>query len=294
MKISQLKIFADLANTGSFSEAARLNGISQSAVSQLMRALEKEFSAPLVDRTQKRFTLTPEGLVLQRRAREIHALYEKTRIELLEQRNIVSGTVRVGVIPSVASGAAFSGILRRFMEANPQVALQLSGDFGASISKKIASGTLDIGIVVAEKKARAEDLFPLYDEALVAVFAPSNTLAQQETVSLQELKTFPFLSYTEELAMRRIVDAAFRAASLECVPAKTFNSIEVLKRAVELNSGVAIVPVSAVRAEVSARTLAARKIRGTAPLVRSIAAITRKNRPLTPAMQKFIETLKGV
>lgn len=292
MKISQLKIFADLAATGSFSEAARLNGISQSAVSQLVQKLEKELSASLVDRTQKRFALTPEGAALQRRAREIHTLYEKTRIELLELRNIVGGTVRVGVIPTLAANSTFPEILRRFMEDNPQVSLQLFPEPGASISKKIASGALDIGIVVADKKSRTEEVFPLYDDPLVAIFSPGNTLSRQRDVSLKELKTFPFLSYSEELSMRRIVDAAFRAAALECAPAKTFNSLEVLKRAVELDKGVAIVPAIAVRAEVSSKTLCARKIRGAEALTRPIAAIARKNRPLTPAMQKFIEMLK--
>lgn len=292
MKISRLKIFADLASTGSFSEAARLNGVSQSAVSQLLRSLEKEFSVPLIDRAQKHFTLTPEGIVLQRRARELHALYEKTRSELLEQRHIIGGTVRAGVIPSIAASAEFPEILRRFMETNPQVSLQLSSDYGASISRKIASGALDIGIVVAEKKSRTEDHFPLYDDPLVAVFAPSNTLARQHDVSLKELKTFPFLSYSEELSMRRIVDSLFRAASLECVPARTFNSLDVLKRAVELNNGVAIMPKSAIHAELDARTLCARRIRGNTQLARTIVAVTRKNRSLTPAMQKFIEILK--
>lgn len=292
MKISQLKVFADLAATGSFSEAARLSGISQSAVSQLMRKLEKEFSASLIDRTQKRFALTPEGAALQRRAREIHALYEKTRIELLELRNIVGGTVRVGIIPTLAANSTFPELLRRFMEDNPQVSLQLFPELGSSISKKIASGALDIGIVVADKKSRTEDVFPLYDDPLVAIFAPENTLSQQRDVSLKELKTFPFLSYSEELSMRRIVDSAFRAAAVECVPARIFNSLEVLKRAVELNKGVAIVPAIAVRAEVSSKTLCARKIRGAEALTRPIAAVARKNRPLTPAMQKFIEMLK--
>lgn len=291
MRISRLKVFADLATTGNFSEAARLNAISQSAVSQALQSLEKAFGVTLIDRTQKRFSLTPEGILLQRRAREICALYEKTATELLEQHNVVGGTVRVGVIPSVATSHEFPQILRRFMEANPQVVLSLSTDKGHEISAKIARGILDIGIVVADKKQRSEDYVPLYDEPLVAICAPTNTLAFQRDVSLAELKTFPFLSYSDDLAMRRLVDASFRNASLECNPAKTFNSLDVLKRAVELNKGVAIVPAESVRTEVAAGTLCARPIRAAHP-VRPLAAISRKNRPLTPAMQRFIEAIK--
>lgn len=291
MKISRLKIFADLTVTGSFSETAKLNGISQSAVSQALQALEKAFGVVLVDRTQKRFALTPEGIVLQRRSREICALYEKTANELLDQQNIVGGNVRVGVIPSVGNSRGFPQILRRFMENNPKAALSLTTAPGHEIAAKIAQGILDIGIVVADKKQRNEESVPLYEEALVAICAPSNTLAFQRDVSLTELKTFPFLSYSDDLAMRRLVDAAFRAENSECTPAKTFNSLDVLKRAVELNEGVAIVPADSVRAEVLAGTLCVRPIRGARP-VRLIAAISRKNRPLTPAMRRFVEAFK--
>lgn len=291
MKISRLKIFADLAATGSFSEAAHLNGISQSAVSQALQALEKSFGVTLIDRTQKRFSLTPEGLLLQRRSREICALYEKTGNELLEQRNVVGGSVRVGVIPSVATSSSFPQILRRFMENNPQVSLSLTSDTGHEISSKIARGLLDIGIVIADRKQRSEDYVSLYEETLVAVCAPNNTLAFQRDVSLAELKTFPFLSYTENLAMRRLVDSAFRSAGSECIPAKTFDSLEVLKRAVELNEGVAIVPEDSVRTEVAAGTLCARPIRGIRA-ARPVAAISRKNRPLSPAMRRFVEALR--
>lgn len=291
MKISRLKVFADLAHTGNFSEAARLNGISQSAVSQALQALEKSFGVPLIDRTQKHFALTPEGTLLQRRARDLCTLYEKTTTELLELRNVVGGSVRIGIIPSVGNSREFPQTLRRFMEANPQVTISLTTEAGYGISSKIARGLLDIGIVVADKKQRSEDYAPLYEEALVAVCAPSNTLTFQRDVSLAELKTFPFLSYSDDLAMRRLVDSAFRAAGLECAPAKTFNSLDVLKRAVELNEGVAIVPADSVRSEVAAGTLCARPVRG-ARLTRPIAAISRKNRPLTPAMRRFIEALK--
>lgn len=291
MKISRLKIFADLASTGNFSEAARLNGISQSAVSQALQTLEKSLKVTLIDRTQKRFTLTPEGLLLQRRSREICVLYDKTAAELLDQHNVVGGNVRVGVIPSVFTSRSFPQILRQFMENNPQVSISLSCDSGQEISSKISRGFLDIGIVISDKKQRSEDCIPLYDEALVAICAPANTLAFQRDVSLAELKTFPFLSYSDDLAMRRLVDTAFRASALECTPAKTFNNLEVLKRAVELNEGVAIVPEESVRPESEAGTLCARLIRGIY-LTRPIAAVSRKHRPLTPAMRRFVEAFK--
>ncbi len=291
MKISRLKIFSDLATTGSFSAAAELNGVSQPAVSQAVRAMEKQLGVALIDRTQKRFALTPEGVLMQRRARDLVSLYEKTRAELQDLKHVVGGAVRVGIVPSVASGDAFKRTLRRFMEAFPQVSLSLTLDSAAAISAKIARGALDVGVTISDRRSRTEDVVPLYEEPLVAICAPSNTLVWQRDTSLQELRTFPFLSYSEDLVMRRLVDGLFRAAGIECVPARTFDNIEVLKRAVELDGGVAVVPERSVRDETAAGTLRALEIRGMSP-TRSVVAVSRKNRPLTPAMRKFIEALQ--
>lgn len=291
MRTSRLKILCDLAATGSFSAAAKLNGISQPAVSQAVHALETELGATLIDHSQKTFSLTPEGVQTQRRSREILQIYERLRAELKEMQNVVAGTVRVGVVPSVAADIVFRRALRRFMEAFPQVELSLTPDYAGTISAKIARGELDIGVTILDKKSRGEEIFPLYDEALVAICAPSNTLVWRRETSLHELLAFPFLSYSENLVMRRVTDALFAAEKLNCVPARTFDNAELLKRAVELNAGVAIVPELSVRDETEAGTLRALKISG-GNAVRTIVATSRKNRPLTPAMRRFIDALQ--
>ena len=101
MQIENFKIFADLVETKSFSKAAKLNGITQSAVSQQTRAMEKLFKALLIDRSQKQFQLTREGQRVYEGAKDILNHIEGIKSELLEMKRIISGTIRISTIYSI-------------------------------------------------------------------------------------------------------------------------------------------------------------------------------------------------
>ena len=98
MQIDNFKIFADLVETRSFSKAAKLNNITQSAVSQQARAMEKHFKTLLIDRSQKQFQLTREGQRVYEAAKEILLQYDKLGSELQEMKKIISGTIRIATI----------------------------------------------------------------------------------------------------------------------------------------------------------------------------------------------------
>ena len=88
MQVDNFKIFADLVETKSFSKAARLNGVTQSAVSQQARAMEKHFSTLLIDRSQKQFQLTREGTRVYNSSKEILHVYEKLMSKLMEMKKV--------------------------------------------------------------------------------------------------------------------------------------------------------------------------------------------------------------
>ena len=101
MHVENFKIFSDLVESESFSRAAKLNGITQSAVSQQLRAMEKHFSILIVDRSQKQFRLTREGQKLYESAKEILHLYEKLNSELQEMKKVISGTIHISTVYSI-------------------------------------------------------------------------------------------------------------------------------------------------------------------------------------------------
>ncbi len=101
MQIENFKIFADLVETKSFSKAAKLNSITQSAVSQQARAMERHFKTLLIDRSQKQFQLTREGMRVYESAKELLHAYDKLLSELQEMKKVISGTIRISTIYSI-------------------------------------------------------------------------------------------------------------------------------------------------------------------------------------------------
>jgi DNA-binding transcriptional LysR family regulator len=101
MYIQTFKIFCDLAETQSFSKAAALNSITQSAVSQQIRAVEKRFEVTLIERARRHFSLTPEGKVFLNASREILEVYDTLGDRLHTLRDVVAGELRLASIYSI-------------------------------------------------------------------------------------------------------------------------------------------------------------------------------------------------
>ena len=94
MHIQNFKTFCDLVETQSFSKAARLNEVTQSAVSQQLKAMENFYDMLIIDRNQKKFRLTQQGTTLYKTFKEILTLYERLSCEIQEMRSVISGSIQ--------------------------------------------------------------------------------------------------------------------------------------------------------------------------------------------------------
>src|SRR5487761_2634826 len=101
MQIESLKMFCDLAETESFTKAAQINHVTQSAISQQISALERLFKSLLIERSKKHFRLTREGQVLYDYSKQVVRSYDSLRAKLEEVKKIISGTIRVATIYSI-------------------------------------------------------------------------------------------------------------------------------------------------------------------------------------------------
>src|SRR5476651_1434490 len=120
MQIESLKVFCDLADTGSFTKAAQINDVTQSAVSQQISSLERTFKSLLIERSKKKFRLTREGQVLYDYSKQIIQTYESLESKLQQIQNIISGTVRVATIYSVGLHD-LPPYIKRFLKGFPTV-----------------------------------------------------------------------------------------------------------------------------------------------------------------------------
>ncbi|HEX2861561.1 MAG TPA: LysR substrate-binding domain-containing protein [Lacunisphaera sp.] len=291
MQIENFKIFADLVETKSFSKAAKLNGITQSAVSQQARAMERNFKTLMIDRSQKQFNLTREGQRIYESAKEILHVYEKLESELQEMKKVISGTIRISTIYSIGLHE-LPPYVKRFLQAFPSVNVRIEYRRSNLVYEDILHNAVDFGLVAFPQKQRQIEQIPFRNDRLVLITHPNHPLAKGAEVDLKTLSGHKFIGFDPDIPTRKAVDTIFRDNKLEITPVMEFDNIETVKRAVEIDHGIAIVPQATVQQELRQGTLAIVPFKGK-EFTRPLAILHRKGRVLTPAMKKFIETVSA-
>lgn len=289
MHIENFKIFSDLVESQSFSKAAKLNGITQSAVSQQLRAMEKHFSVLIVDRSQKQFRLTREGTKLYESAKDLLNMYDKLTGELQEMRKVISGTIHISTVYSIGLHE-LPPYVKEFLQEFPSVNVRVEYRRSNLVYEDVLHNAVDLGLVAYPVKMRQLEIIPFQEDTLVAICNPNHPIAQQKTITLKELAKHKFISFDQDIPTRKATDQFFRDAKIDIDPVMEFDNIETVKRAVEIDAGVAIVPSTTVMNEVKQGLLSSVDIRGQR-MLRPLAIIHRKARVLTPAMKKLIHLL---
>lgn len=289
MQIENFKIFADLVETKSFSKAAKLNGITQSAVSQQARAMERNFKTLMVDRSQKQFNLTREGQRIYEAAKEILHVYEKLESELQEMKKVISGTIRISTIYSIGLHE-LPPYIKKFLHEFPSVNVRVEYRRSNLVYEDILHNSVDFGLVAFPQKVRQIESLPFRNDRLVLIANPNHPLAKNGDVDVGLLAGHKFIGFDPDIPTRKAVDQIFRDYKMEINPVMEFDNIETVKRAVEIDHGIAIVPQATVAQEVRQGTLKVMAFKDR-EFTRPLAILHRKGRVLTPAMKKFIDIL---
>jgi len=291
MHIENFKTFSDLVENESFSRAAKLNGITQSAVSQQLRSMERHFNVLIVDRSQKQFRLTQEGQRLYESSKEILHLYDRLDCEIQEMRKVISGNIKLATIYSVGLHE-LPKYLKQFMQEYPSVNVHVEYRRSNHVYDDVLHNAVDLGVVAFPIKNRQLEVIPFKTDHLVVAVSSTHPLAVHEDVSIHDLEGHDFVGFDKDIPTRKATDEIFREAKVSLEPKMEFDNIETVKRAVEINAGFAILPAMTIAQEVRnglIREIPFRKKKFSRP----IALIHRKGRVLTPAMKKFVRLLTG-
>lgn len=290
MQIESLKVFCDLAETGSFTKAAQINGVTQSAVSQQVSALERRFKALLIERSNKKFRLTREGEVLYEFSKQIVGHYESLHHRLQEIKNIISGVIRVATIYSIGLHD-LPPYIKRFLKSYPTVNVQVEYRRPDEVYEDVLGNAVDLGLVAYPTKDSRLEIVPLRKDQMVLICHPQHPLARLKNVKLRALAGQKFVGFAPGIPTRKALDRIFREEGIEVQYVMQFDNIETVKRAVEIDAGISVVPRTTVVQEVAAQTLTAVNLED-GNLQRPIAAIIKKNKVLSPAMRQFLAMLK--
>ena len=290
MQIESLKVFCDLAETESFTKSAQINGITQSAVSQQISSLERQFKSLLIERSKKKFRLTREGEVLYEFSKRIHQTYEELGSKLQEIKDIISGTIRVATIYSIGLHD-LPPYIKRFLKEHPTVHVHVEYRRANQVYDDVLSNVVDIGLVAYPVKDAKLEIIPLRKDPLVLICHPQHPFAKLKSMKLKTLTDQKFVGFEPDIPTRKALDKVFKEQNISVKTVMEFDNIETVKRAVEIDAGISIVPLGTIAQEISKQTLAAVAIED-ADLFRPLAAIHKKGKVISPAMRQFISVVK--
>ncbi len=287
MHIETLKVFCDLAETGSFSLAATRNFVTQSAVSQQVRSLETRYGKRLIERSKGNVRLTPAGEILYQAGKEIMQKYQEIEDNLKMSLRKVAGVVRVATVYSVGL-YEISSPLKKFLRTFPDVNVHLEYTRVNKIYEDVSKGNIDVGIVAYPAKHPQIIVIPFREDRLVLICSPHHPFAQHKRISIKKLDGEKFVGFQRDMPTRRAVDRVMRKYTVRAQYAMEMDNIETIKRGVEIDSGVSIVPEPAVLQEVKNETLRALSFTEEV-LMRPLGLICKRSRQLTPAVEEFMQ-----
>ncbi len=290
--MSSLKVFCDLAETESFTKAAQINGVTQSAVSQQISALERQFKAMLIERSKKKFRLTREGEILYDYSKRITQVYEELQNKFQEVRDIVSGTIRVATIYSIGLHD-LPPYMKKFLKGFPTVKIHVEYRRANQVYDDVLGNVVDLGLVAYPNKDPRLEVVPLRKDRMVLVCHPQHPFAKLKTVPLGSLNRQKFIGFEPDIPTRKAIDRIFKEHNVVVQTVMEFDNVETVKRAVEIDAGISILPQTTIAQEVAKQTLVQLAFEGQ-EFHRPLAALFKKNKVLSPAMKQFLAIVKEV
>jgi DNA-binding transcriptional LysR family regulator len=291
MQIESFKVFCDLVETESFTKTAQINGVTQSAISQQITMMERVFKSLLIERSKKNFRLTREGQVLYDYGKQIIQTYASLDSKLQELKDVISGTIRVATIYSIGLHD-LPPYLKKYMQSYPTMNIHVEYRHASQVYEDVLSNIVDLGLVAYPTKDSKLEIIPLRKDPLVLICHPQHPFAKQKAIKLKQLADQTMIGFESSIPTRKALDKVLREYGVAAKYAMEFDNVETVKRAVEIDAGVAIVPKVTVKQEASKKSLAAVEIED-GQLFRPLAAIYKKDRVLSPAMKEFLALLKS-
>ena len=255
MQLEPLRLFLQVAATGSFSRAAALASSTQSAVSKRIGALERELAARLFDRTGRGARLTPAGRRLLPRAEALTAEVDRLAELVADDALALRGVVRMALQPSV-SWPLVGDLVALVRRRHPGVRLQIAEGPTRQVEESLADGRIDLGVVSLPPPPELGEYHTLFEVPLGLVARAGDPEVRRRTIPFARFARLPLAIATMPNGGRVLVEEEARRAGLTLNVAVEVNSIHVMKKLVARGGLYSLASPNAIAAEVAAKELA--------------------------------------
>lgn len=289
MDTAELRTFLIVAELTSFSRAAVRLGVPQSTLSRHIAKLEEELGSRLFYRHGRGVSLTDSGERLKTRVQPVLQKLDEVQNCIAAERGEPSGFLRFAVTPNIGRSLAASVVLA-FKAKCPQVHLHLVEAFGGTVVEWLETGWADVAVLYQDVQFTEVGAVTLMNEDQYLISLPGDA-PQADPVSLADIDQSRFIVYGSG-AGRRAIDKSFEAAGVPLHASLVVNSFATIKKLIEQDKFLSILPLGAVSREVQDGRLAMRRIAPPADLSMLLVARIPSCKPMTAAARVLIEVLQ--
>ena len=287
MEIRQLRAFVAIAESGTFTAGALRVHVTQAAISMQIRQLETEIGAKVFVRAPRHVILTEAGEQLLRRARHILREHDAALDEIAELAGAERGRLRIGSASAMVLTEQLPSILKELRKQHPAADIAVTSGTSEVLVDQILAGEVDIAFVSLPVDVRGIKTERLSEDQLVAIASPQHKLAKQRTISAYTLAGERLILGERGGNTRRLIDQFFAQAGVSLRVAMELSRQQAIKRMVEEDMGVGIVPLQSVKDEVDKGKLIRWWIEG-AQINWELGIAQLSNGYDSPIMQKFV------
>ena len=246
MEIRQLRAFVAIAELGTFTAGAQRVHVTQAAISMQIRQLEHELGARLFIRAPRRVMLTEAGEQLLQRARQILRDHDAAVDEIAELAGAERGRLRIGSASAMVTTDVLPLLLNELRRQHTGAEVTVSSGTSEALVQQILGGELDLAFVSLPVEARGINTERLSQDQLVAVASPRHRLAKQRTISAYSLAGEKLILGERGGNTRRLIDQFFAQAGVTLQVSMELSRQAAIRRMVEEDMGVGIVPLQTV------------------------------------------------
>ena len=246
MEIRQLRAFIAIAELGTFTAGAQRVHITQAAISMQIRQLENELGARLFIRAPRRVMLTEAGEQLLPRARQILRDHDAAVDEIAELAGAERGRLRIGSASAMVTTDVLPKLLKEVRKQHAGAEVSVASGTSEALVQQILGGELDVAFVSLPVEARGINTERLSQDQLVAIASPRHRLARQRTISAYTLAGEKLILGERGGNTRRLIDQFFAQAGVTLHVSMELSRQAAIRRMVEEDMGVGIVPLQTV------------------------------------------------
>ncbi len=291
MNLESANIFCDLVELKNFSRTAEIHNISQSAVSQQLAQLEMAHKTQFINRKKRPLELTASGQIFYKACKDLLERYNQLNSELAALGKM---KCRINLASIFSIGMhTLQPYIRKFIKVYPDINLSIEYLDAKDIFDRLLKGNVDIGVVALPKQDRNVRVYPFENEPLVLVCSPGHSFAALDGIDIHRLQGEKFIAFSQDVPTRHHIDSILKRYGVSVQIMMEFDNIETIKRAIEIKSGVGILPLPSVQTEVSSGALNVIEF-SNEHFFRPTGIIIQKGHPLNKAGHYLLELMQNI